>query len=431
MTETFLSMPRVGEQEYKEALASLNLSEKVHILGFTLEARYIAHTLAGTPELPPPQLLVRHLSVMDQWGEVGRQIAVAGANGAKGLLRSHKVLMPHCITTPRGANQSSPQPKLKHISNLIISTEESATLPSLKEIRDSIDSNTTICLINGGLGVVEHLNEVLFPDPNTRPTYVLGHMNHCIARTSARDSKHRRNMYAIDLKREGRLYLTGVPVENPVGLPAETWPTIANRARVQHMVKLLSSVPGLDAEGVPIHRFLRKKLPSVVFASVSDAISVAMGLSYEQIMTDVHANQLWGSLFHEAVQIIASLPELQEHPEVIDYFTGHQFLTETRALLARHSGDISKWIAMVRDGRSLPVNYTNGWFRRRAMETGSKSAAMRTIEALLRAKQMAKQRELKMNIPLYFSQSMMDSDMDADDGEPRQPVQLVYINSRR
>ncbi|KAI0125063.1 hypothetical protein BJ170DRAFT_636118 [Xylariales sp. AK1849] len=421
-TETAMTMPTEGEDAYKEAVASLRLSEKVHILGFTREARYITHCLAGTEDVPPPQMLTHSRKIMDQWGKEGQKITL---RGQQGLEIAQHILMPKYVGRPKGSRRSShPRDRLKHIDNLIISTTDAAILPSLLQIRDSINQDTTICLINAGLGVVEHVNQEIFQDPETRPLFVLGHSDHAIKRVQGLENEP----YSIHLGRQGRLILSAPPysTEATASHEVKTWRRIAHNARVQHVVKLLSAAPGLHAVGVPMHRYLRQKLPSMIFSSVADSISVALGFPYARLCDDRHARWLWSTLWKETIHIIASFPELQQHPEILDYFTGHNFLTEAQRYLRVQDGS-SKWIAMVRDGRRLPLEYLNGYFVRRAEELGVSCTTHKMVMSMVKSKVAARRQELKIAIPLYYSPYLMDDDHIRNE-ETGPPIRVVYID---
>ncbi|KAK6086117.1 hypothetical protein SCUP515_00477 [Seiridium cupressi] len=414
-------MPENGKEEYMEALASLRLSEKIHIAGFTREARFIAHCLAGTPDLPPPQLLAHQRSSVDQWGASQRKLTL---KTKEGLQTSHEVLIPHYIGKSK-SRYGVERPRLKHVANLIISTVDKAVVPTLLSLRDSINQDTTICLLTPGMGVVEHLCKCVFPDPTTRPTFILAHSTHSIIR----DPSNPDDQYSLQFVRGGKLALSGLlPETQENRTEVDTWDRIARRARTQHFLKLLYTVPGLNATGLPMSKFLHEKLPSMIFSCVADAISVALGFRYERIHEDKYGKRLWNNLFNETVAIISALPELEESPEIVEYFRGRNFSTEAMRYLQTQSG-VSQWIHMVKSGHRLPLQNLNGWFVTKAKEAGVKSVYHRGMINMIRAKEAARAEELKMDMPLYHSPYMLDSDCMRDEDEAARPARrLVYTN---
>lgn len=408
--------PEEGKEEYQQVLASLKLSEKVHVAGFTREARYITHCLAGLPEAPPPQLLAHHQSFISQWGASQRRLSLKNKDG---VVAGHEILMPQLIGERRGA------PRPKHIANLILSTAENAVIPTLSNIRDRINQDTTICLIMPGLGLVEHLNSTLFPDPSTRPTFVLGHSGHAIAR----DSSNPEDLYSLQVANKGGLFLTGLsPKSSSIGTEVHLRDRIVRHARTQHLIKLLISAPGLNATGYCMDKFLRYKLPSMIFSAIANPISVALGFRYERIHTDHYAHRLWQNLWNETIAIVSALPELQHRPDIIRYFRGPNFQAEMNRHLRSQTGP-SQWIAMVRNGRNLPIHILNGWFIGKAKESGVSCTYHRAIVNMVRAKEQARKEEFQSDIPLYHSPYMLDSDCSRNGEEGSKPaVRIVYTN---
>ncbi|KAH8194950.1 hypothetical protein TruAng_010891 [Truncatella angustata] len=422
-TQESLTRPHEGREEYEEVLRSLKLSEKIHVMGFTGDAKYITHCLAGTPDLPPPQILVHHHDEVNQWGASNRKLSV---RNKEGLQKKHEILMPQYVGKALKAGPSrAERPRLKHIDNLVLCTNENAILPTLLSIRDSINQDTTICLVTEGLGIVRHLNNVIFQDPSTRPTFILGHSGYALSR----DPMQHDDGYAIEIRNRGRLFLSKVSAQAPSDdMEINTWDRVVRQARAQHLVKLLASSPGLNVTALPASKFLRYKLPSMIFSALADATSVGLGFHYNRLATDRYARRLWGNLWAETIAIVSALPEVQRDAAVLAYFQGHNFKTEVeRFLLAQR--DTSPWVSMVRHGRTLPMQSLNGWFVGMAEELGLSSVHHKTMINLVKAKIKARNEELKSDIPLYHSPYMLDNDYARNHDEKERPhVHIVYTN---
>ena len=420
MTRVGMSVPERGEASYSQALATLRLSDQVHVLGFTRDARYLTHCLGSTPEMPPPQLLTQKAEIVARWQVEGRKLVVRQLDGT---VSKTEIPMPIFIGR---AKYRDTKPRNLKIDNLVIGTSSNAVHGSLKGILEWIGPHTTICLLDEGLGVMEHLNETHFPDPETRPTYVLGHMDQVIGRHSLDPNEK----FSLALKQPGRLSLTGVPraASNPGDGPSvNTWAQVAGKARSQHLIRLLSSAPGLNAGALPMDKFLRRKIPPMVLACCADAISAALGMRFDMVARSSAAQALWNQLVFELVDIITSLPELQSSPEVLKYFSGKNFRTELHFGLSRMDGS-SPWIRLIRDDLKLPMRYLNGYFHKRAVEVGVPNTTLGMIMAMVRARQQVRSEELKADLPLYRSPYTMDSDLVDSEGQPGPLVRLAYVN---
>lgn len=347
---------------------------------------------------------------------------------ANGIITESEIQKPLYVGHRRTAATTG-LAKVGPIRNLVV-TDMTAIRACLARNALLVNHETTICLLGEGLGVMEHLNETVFEDPLTRPTYVLGTMGQKLSRYSAEPH----TSYSVALKRPGRLCLSGIPREHLLedgNTPADVshWPNVVARTRTQHLAKLLSSAPELNVSPMALDNFLRQKLPGMVFSTVTHSISAALGLTYAGILASPSAQRLWNDLLDELVYIVASMPELQESPDIIAYFTGRNFRQQAYNLLKRHDG-VSPWVRLIRDGHRVPMTQLNGYFARIAEQTLARKEVLETVGAIVEARQQTRNDEIQMDIPMYRSPYMMDSDKVTAEGEPGQPTRLVYINRK-
>ncbi|KAJ2987857.1 hypothetical protein NUW58_g4279 [Xylaria curta] len=286
--------------------------------------------------------------------------------------------------------------------NIIIDTRGAAILPSLTALRHRIDRRTTICLLHPGLGLVEQLIEQVFDDPLQRPNFVLGHSTHKL-------SKVRDIMFSMKQRKPGALYLYGVPKFEGSTFDKSSL-VYEGMRQSQHLVQLLSSTECLNVVGLPWVRFLSWKLPTLIFTSLADTISVALGCKYQEIYHNHHARIMWDSLLEETLAIISQFPELQEVPHRIHYFTAHSFRRKLQMYLAAQRANISPWIKQVKMGNNVPVDYFNGYFVQRARELGLtheyNSMAVEIVKARVSARQTELRSDLRFRVPY-----MTDTDL--------------------
>jgi 2-dehydropantoate 2-reductase len=67
---------------------------------------------------------------------------------------------------------------LKAIESLIITTKAQSTLPAITRLLPRLSSNSTIVLLQNGLGVYEELIQEIFRNPENRPQFILASNNH-------------------------------------------------------------------------------------------------------------------------------------------------------------------------------------------------------------------------------------------------------------
>ncbi|RYP26829.1 hypothetical protein DL768_011547 [Monosporascus sp. mg162] len=377
----------------QEQPPAVELSRQIYVVGFRNRARFIAHSLAPIPQIPPVRILAHHRSEASaKWLEEGQAIDLHDARGK--LLSSHPIHCPEYIGPRVGAPGFS-RWNGGFLDNIVVDTGIAALHPTLRALRHSIDNRTTICLIQEGLGVIEKLNEEIFDDPAVRPTYILGHMTHNLAR-------HMGTSMALRHKgNNGQLLLSAVPREEDHGLEA---------ALRHHFIGLLSASEALRPVGLSWIKFLHRKLPGMIWSSLVDSISVILGCRYDQIVKDTHARRLWHALLDETLYIVSSLPEFRDKPNLLKYFTRDEFRMHLRQRLANQGPMYSEWISLIRRGDVTPVNFINGYFVRRAEELGLDHRVNSLVVSMVKARHQARIRELDADIPFGLKPYMMDGD---------------------
>ncbi|KAI1212530.1 uncharacterized protein F4807DRAFT_413375 [Annulohypoxylon truncatum] len=392
------------EAETVRPIPRVKLYNKIHIIGFDANARFAAQALSSVPKLPPVQLLTHNIRSMKMWREEGQAITMYNYKGVP--LSTQAVPCPEYVG--RQFAQRWTRPPILH--NIIVSTLTGAVIPSLAALTHSIDRRTTICLATPGLGMMEELNETIFKDPASRPNYILCHSDHRFERVSS---------YQYSLKHiPGKFLLHSVPRDDEdVDLDRRTSEGLGRQHR-DHMIKLLSKSGDLAVVPLVWEVFLRQKLPGMIFMSLADTISVILGCRFDQIRTTKHIMEFWDRLLEETIHIVASLPELREHLDILDFFTSESFPKKLRRKLELQRSEYSQWISLIRKAKMPPIDVTNGYFVRRARELGIRHTLNSQVISLVKGRQAGRYRELQMDIPLGLQPFVQDLDK-IGGGQPR------------
>lgn len=358
--------------------------KRVHVLGYDPRAYFIAHELAGNQHLDPVKLLVHKKNVMRSWKLEGEQVSVwkGGQRSSWGRGRAEAEWI------GRGRNE----PSNEHIDQLIVTLACGVTKTALENIVHRIDNRTTICLVQEGLGVVEHLNASLFPDPTTRPHYVLGHM-------SASLGYNKQWFFGAKLRQQGKLFLHAV--ERGVDLEPifKFHPPVERRSNATQFLRTLVTTPGLHAGGYNLENWLIKKLPALVFSSVIEPMAVVLDTTYDNIPGNEHAIQLADELLDELFNVIMALPELTYSSKVIEHCGLDTLRKKTIQRLWEKGASQSNMLSRVRAGQWVDIDYLNGYFIRRARELGIKVPQNETVVDMVKARIAKRRNEMRNAIP--------------------------------
>lgn len=358
--------------------------KRVHVLGYDPRAYFIAHELAGNTHLDPVKLLVHKKNVMRSWQLEGEQVSVW-----KGIERS---------SYGRGRAEAEwigrgrEQPSNEHIDQLIVTLACGVTKTALENIIHRIDNRTTICLIQDGLGVVEHLNAELFPDPTTRPNYVLGHM-------AASLGYNKKWFFGAKLRQPGKLFLHAVERGIDLAPIFKFHPPVERRSNATQFLRTLVTTPGLRAGGYNLENWLIQKLPALVFNSVIEPMAVVLDTTYDNIPGNKHAIRLADELLDELFNVIMALPELTNSSKVVEHCGLGALRKKTIQRLWEKGASQSNMLSRVRAGQWVDIDFLNGYFIRRARELGIKVPQNETLVDVVKARIAERRDEMRNVIP--------------------------------
>lgn len=353
----------------------------VHVLGFDPKAYFIAHCLAGYEYLNPVKLLIHKRAIWNTWEREGKRLLLL--QGVNRIL--HDRAEAEWIGTGYMARSN------EHIEQLVVTVPCHQTRQAIENIKHRIDHRTTICLVQDGLGVVEELNATLFVDPTTRPTYIVGH-------STAYIGHYKPTFFAAMLRNPGKLYLT--PMERGVGLPFFSYhPPIERRVHGVKFLRTLVGTHGLGAGGFSLENYLVKKLPEMVFQSIIEPMAIALDTTYDQVLRNQHAILLADELLEELFNVIWAMPELNNSYKLVKFCGMEALRKHTVNRLANKGNSQSQYLAHVRAGRMVDIDYLNGYFVKRGQELGIKTSRNEMMLEIVKARVESRKKQLRGLVP--------------------------------
>ena len=126
--------------------------------------KLIVHSLRGIPDPPAITLLVHTQALLQRWEE-SKKVITLQKDGKDLEASGYDVeVMPE----QGEADDNADVP----IDNLLVITKAAYTVPNLIRVAHRLNSNSTICFMQNGMGIVEEVNEKIYSDPATRPNYM-------------------------------------------------------------------------------------------------------------------------------------------------------------------------------------------------------------------------------------------------------------------
>lgn len=308
----------------------------VYVLGLGSIGSFIAQSLRTLAVPPSVTLLVHRQSLFQElsandW-KLGLRIGEAGE------LKQSSGFDAELL----GKTTSRASP----IRDLIVAVKASATVTALEPFKDRIGRDTTICLFQNGLGQIEDLNERLFPDPLTRPTYMCGVVRH-----------------GVYLKTASEAILSG-----PNGCVDVGFVEGDNTRHDRFLVDTLVRSPILRCTELKRADLMKVQLLKLATNCVLNPLTALLDIRNGELLENPALQPLQRQLLEEVSAVFQNLPEIQDLNYDLSQFSVASLETTLRDTVEKTAQNSSSMREDVRKGRRTEIENINGWIIKRGKE---------------------------------------------------------------
>lgn len=406
MTSVQPALTTQGHLELSSELESI--SRTIHVLGTGSIGKFFAHSLAGLSNPPSVTLLIHRPLLIQQYHDEGGAISLL-ING-NAITQSGLNIECSADFDMDAAHEQVPgfRRTLKHsagppgnvIENLIVTTEGYTTVSALSAIKHRLRASSTICFVQDGLGVVDEVNSIVFPDPSRRPTYFLANISHSFESTE--------KTFTVVQKRTGAVSFMILPREpspaTDVVRPRNDLPLVRKMdyswtPRARYLMRTLSRSPELKAVGLNRQDFLKTQLEKLAINAVVGPVSVVFDCPNNYLLYNYQVSRTMKPLLKEISHILRSLPEVSRVSKIEDYFSAERLERLVVSVLAKTGKNLSSMLQAVRIGQKTDIDFYNGYLINRATELGIDCPRNEMLVSMVKGKQAMKSRELNSYIP--------------------------------
>jgi cytochrome b translational activator protein CBS2 len=360
---------------------------KVHILGDDAKSRFIAHQLSSL------QNSVELLS----WHNVSRYTKF-------GLSYTNILQRPkgekEYVAEPNRANceHKNARDSNELIDNLVVVGAGNQAVLAMESVKHRVDEQTTVLLISDGLGVLEDVRQKVFngeTHPNTPRRFLLGHMSHHLSLS--------RNHNAVKVGRRGTLMMTdGGHIR--YGQAERNVPKagMVPRAKSGELEAAMQQV-GANASVYEYDRWLRFKLPSVMFDAVVEPTCAILDLPYADLLENPSAKHLMRTLQAEISNLMRELPEIGNSRIIQEYFDEDRLWMELRRAIIHKRDQPSRLAVLMKQGLPTDVDYLHGYFIRRAKVRNVDVRTSVLVRTLIKAKHSKLKARRNSRVPFQES----------------------------
>lgn len=358
---------------------------RIHVLGTGTVGRFVAHALAGIGDPPLITLLSRRKDLIRQWHDEGRMLEVIV--GGTSIFRSG-IDVRHIPMTEGQANPSE-----QVIDKLIVTTGATATIPALLAIKDQLLPSSTICFLQNGMGIMESVNDMVFPNHATRPRYMIGMITHSLGDQCGRT-------FTTVHNRPGNTYLSLVSSDAGVSYSSTSrGGEKVDQRLIQRMyygwnlssrslMRSLTRCQILKAKGLQYDGMFQLQLERLAVNSILSPLSVVFDCANGKLLEKFIITKLMRDLLREIVAVVQNLPELQNTSGFKDRFTIKRLECLVIQRASRSTSNISSMLQDARRGRRTEIDFINGYIVKRGLELGIPCPVNAAVIQIVKAKQV-------------------------------------------
>ncbi|KAF1841376.1 uncharacterized protein K460DRAFT_388329 [Cucurbitaria berberidis CBS 394.84] len=420
------------------------LDRRIHIMGVGNVGSFVAHALRGIPNAPPVTLLFSHWEKLNKWNESSQRLTLVTDGDAEihdgydaeiaiprirfhgkevGLNIASQDLTEASSESQEQAPQALSGESTEPINSLIICSKAPFVLQSLSAVKHRLHKDSVVLFMQNGIGTVEEVDREIFPDPATRPHYMLGVNSHGMHNTpddafttvhagfgtiSLGLLPHERDRKA-DAPYEPVVKFQANPGEPPVypDPPSELNPEYPTPATTnfhwtpnqRYLLRTLLRTPVLSAASFSPPDLLQMQLEKLAVNCVINPLTVLLDARNGSVLYNYALTRTLRLLLSEISLVIRSLPELQYIPNVSQRFDPGRLESKVVGVARLTKDNISSMLADVRSGRQTEIDYINGWIVKRGEELGLRCLCNYMMVQLVKGKANLVKLETSEGVP--------------------------------
>lgn len=343
---------------------------KIHILGDDERSRFIAHALCSVYDS------VEMLSFRDMPKSRYRNVEKVQPDRTRSSAYAEK---------NAALAEKTDAPSTSRINQLLVTGRGFEAVKAIASVKDRVDENTTICLMNDGMGVLEEVREKIFNGTHAGPNFMLGHMSHALV--------FNRNRGSVKELKSGQTVLTRA--DSVLG-SLKTLHASPERT----LLGSLQLAPALKATTSSYDRWLKFKLPSMMFTAAVEPICVLLDLPYNGLLHNRSAQNMMNKLLDEIAMVVEHLPEVQGSTELLNFLQGEGLKRFCYRRITGKAMAPSDLVKRIEKGLQTDMNYQNGYFLKRAKVLGLDMPTNKLMVQMIKARRAEAMEKRNAYIPV-------------------------------
>ncbi|KAL6713565.1 2-dehydropantoate 2-reductase (Ketopantoate reductase) (KPA reductase) (KPR) [Lecanora helva] len=248
----------------------------------------------------------------------------------------------------------------KIILNLIVSVKAPHTVKAIQSVIHRINRESSILFLQNGMGIVDEVNEKLFPDESSRPTYIIGVVSHGLYSTRA---------FSVVHAGEGTISLGAMP-HLPMTEQQDSARLTLLTASARYLLRTMTRTPVFVAVGFPPTDLLQQQLDKLAVNCIINPLTAILDCNNGALRSNTNLTRVIRLLLAEISLVIKNLPELKNVPNVEMRFDTMRLERLVFLIANATAGNNSSMLQDLRGSKPTEIDYINGYIVKRGQEMG-------------------------------------------------------------
>lgn len=387
---------------------------RVYILGVGNVGTFVGHALAGIPQRPKVTLMMHNPKLFHNFRDNGRRLIVQ-----RDKLSEHKSGFDvnwqqdpdvwYTATRMKDGGHYVHSIDESPINHLILTVKSMNVTAALKSVRHRLSPHSTIVFMHNGMGVIEAVNKDVFPDPETRPSYIGGIVSHGLFRHKNFNVVHKglgiitlgpmfTNPQAAQLSNdESDVNTYNI---NPEPSIPYTKPDEPLAPSTDYLLRLFARTPTITPFITNKTDLFLIQFEKLVINALINPLSVINDCTNGNLLDNEALKRVQRLLLFEICAVISALPEIQGVPGLRNRFAPERMLGLATQVMEKTAANASSMLQDAAAGRMTEIDYINGYIVKRGEELGITCALNYMLIQMVKGKAEIMERNLAGQIPL-------------------------------
>ena len=246
------------------------------------------------------------------------------------------------------------------IYHLIGCVKAPQTVKAIQAVAHRLTQDSSILFLQNGMGMLDEVNEKVFPDEKYRPTYVVGVVSHGL---------YSKRPFSVVHAGDGTIAL-GVLPRLPMGdsVQQEALNQLSYSAR--YLMRTMTRTAVFVAVGFPPTDLMQQQLDKLAVNCIINPLTAILDCKNGALLYNFYFQRVVRLLLAEISLVVKSLPELKNVPNVNMRFDTLRLERMVFSIANTTAENYSSMVQDIRSGRLTEIDYINGYIVRRGEEMG-------------------------------------------------------------